>query len=59
MAKKDLNLKINKDLKKIVIKNNGAENKLIITFKRKKRKKFLENWYEKLDEFVEENKTKN
>lgn len=59
MAKKDLNLKIDKDLKKIVIKNNGAENKLIITFKRKKRKKFLENWYEKLDEFVEENKTKN
>lgn len=55
MAKKDLNLKIDKDLKKIVIKNNGAENKLIITFKRKKRKKFLENWYEKLDEFVEEN----
>ena len=50
---KNIILKSNDDFEKIVIKNHTFKNKTIITFKRKKTKKFLENWYKKLNEFVE------
>ena len=41
---------------KISIKHYHSKEKLIITFKKKKSKRFLENWYKKLNEFVEEEK---
>lgn len=53
---KKILLKSNEDFEKIVLKNHITENKIIITFKRKKTRKFLENWYKKLNEFVEEQK---
>lgn len=37
-------------------KQHQSKKKLIITIKKKKSKRFLENWYKKLNEFVE-NKT--
>ena len=39
---------------KISIKQNQSKKKLIIIFKKKKPKIFLENWYKKLKEYVEE-----
>ena len=39
---------------KIIIKSYKSESKLVIIFKKKKPKRFLENWYKKLNNFVEE-----
>ena len=39
---------------KISIKHYHSKEKLTITFKKKKPKIFLKNWYKKLNEFVEE-----
>lgn len=49
------NINIEQDFEKIVIKHFNSQNKLVITFKKKKPKIFLENWRKKLNEFVEEN----
>lgn len=38
---------------KIIIKHHSKK-KLIITFKKDKSKRFLENWYKRLKEFVAE-----